>query len=79
LGEFWAPDPDRLPQARVLAGELDLNHPAEPGGLERIGTCRVCGFIIAEEGRGGWHHWPSVGEIDAAQAWLDHNPGWQRS
>lgn len=79
LGEFWASEADQVARARVLAGELDLNHAPEPGGLEDIGTCRRCGFIIAEDDQGVWHHWPSVGEIDDGQAWLDRNSTWQRS
>ena len=64
---------DELPEARALAAELDLNHPSDPGGLEEIGTCRTCGLIIAQGDEGVWTHRPSVGEIDAGEAWLDRN------
>jgi len=64
---------DELPEARALAAELDLNHPSDPGGLEEIGTCRTCGLIIAQGDEGVWTHQPSVGEIDAGEAWLDRN------
>jgi hypothetical protein len=62
-----------LPEADALAVELDLNHVPQPGGLEEIGTCRRCGFIIAQGQQGVWRHQPSVGEIDAGEAWLDRN------
>jgi hypothetical protein len=75
LGEFWATESARLPQARILADELDLDHAPEPGGLEDIGTCRTCGFIIAEDEHGAWRHLASVGEIDAGQACLDRHIG----
>jgi hypothetical protein len=66
---------NELSEARELAGRLDLDHAPDPGGLEEIGTCRTCGLLIARDGRGVWSHQPAVGEIDSAEAWLDHHPG----
>ena len=65
---------DELPEARVLAGKLDLNHAPKPGGLKEIGTCRRCGLIIAKDKQGVWSHQPSAGEFDAGEAWIDRNP-----
>jgi hypothetical protein len=73
LGEFRGEQGDKLPQARALAVEPDLNHAPEPGGLQEIGTCRACGFIIAEDEQGEWHHQPSVAVVDAGQTRLDRN------
>jgi hypothetical protein len=73
-GERGGDQVDQSPEAQDLAGELDLNHAAEPGGLEEIGTCRRCGFIVAQDNQGRWRHQPSVGEIDAGEAWLASNP-----
>ena len=74
LGHPWGDQGDELPEARVLAGELDLNHVPEPGCLQEIGTCRKCGLIIAQDKQGIWSHQPSVGELDAGEAWIDRNP-----
>lgn len=74
LGNRWECQGDELPEARSLAGRLDLNHAPEPGGLREIGTCRRCGLIIAKDKQGAWSHQPSVGEIDAGEAWISRNP-----
>lgn len=49
---------------------LDANHAAEPGGLQSIGTCRNCGYLIFEAHGNGWRHLPSVEERDKAEIWL---------
>jgi hypothetical protein len=64
---------DALPEAQALSDRLDANHPAEPGGLQGIGTCRICGMLIAKDERGVWLHRPSVGEIDAGEMWIHRN------
>ncbi|MGH9078710.1 MAG: hypothetical protein ACRDYE_01290 [Acidimicrobiales bacterium] len=59
----------------VRLGEmLDANHAAEPGGLQSIGTCRNCGYLIFEAHGSGWRHLPSVEERDQAGKWLVMHP-----
>jgi hypothetical protein len=58
-----------------LGERLDANHPADPGGLQSIGTCRNCGYLIFEAHGRGWKHLPSVEERDRAGKWLAmHEP-----
>lgn len=55
----------------VRLGELlDANHRADPGGLQSIGTCRNCGYLIFEAHGAGWRHLPSVEERSRAGQWL---------
>lgn len=61
-------------EAIRLGARLDDNHPADPGGLESIGTCRNCGYLIFEGHSNGWRHLPSVEELDTAGRWLAAHP-----
>jgi hypothetical protein len=68
-------DTGQLAREAVRLGEmLDANHPADPGGLQSIGTCRNCGYLIFEAGDDGWRHLPSVEERDQAGMWLAAHP-----
>jgi hypothetical protein len=65
------PAAGRLALEAVRLGEmLDANHPADPGGLQSIGTCRTCGYLIFEAHGRTWRHLPSVEERDVAGRWL---------
>jgi hypothetical protein len=65
------PAATRLALEAVRLGEmLDANHPAEPGGLQSIGTCRTCGYLIFQAAGNDWRHLPSVEERDTAGRWL---------
>jgi hypothetical protein len=65
------PATGRLMLEAVRLGEmLDANHAAEPGGLQSIGTCRNCGYLIFDAHGRGWRHLPSVEERDEAEKWL---------
>ena len=65
------PGPGVLAREAVQLGEaLDANHPPEPGGLQSIGTCRNCGYLIFEDRGDGWRHLPSVEERARAGRWL---------
>ncbi len=65
------PAATKLALEAVRLGEmLDANHPAEPGGLQSIGTCRTCGYLIFQAGDNEWRHLPSVEERDTAGKWL---------
>ncbi len=57
-------------EAVRLGERLDANHPAEPGGLQSIGTCRRCGYLIFDSRDRGWRHLPSVEELEKARSWL---------
>ena len=57
-------------EAIRLGDMLDANHPAEPGGLQSIGTFRTCGYLIFESRDRGWRHLPSVEEREKAGKWL---------
>jgi hypothetical protein len=62
-------------EAVRLGERLDANHPADPGGLQSIGTCRKCGYLIFESHGRGWKHLPSVEEREKAGKWLTmHEP-----
>jgi hypothetical protein len=66
----------RALEAVRLGMMLDEHHSAEPGGLQSIGTCRICGFLIFEAHGEGWRHLPSVEELDKATTWLKrHSDG----
>ncbi len=60
-------------EGRELAVRLDSDHAALPGGLQRIGTCRACGLLIAQDEEHTWHHQPAIDEIDAAASWIERN------
>jgi hypothetical protein len=65
------PAATKLAVEAVRLGELlDANHPAEPGGLQSIGTCRTCGYLIFQAHGNGWRHLPSVEERTTAGRWL---------
>ena len=61
-------------EAVRLGERLDANHPADPGGLESIGTCRKCGYLIFDARGRGWQHLPSVEELDTGGRWLADHP-----
>ena len=63
----------KIPVARGVAQALDANHVSEPGDLQEIGTCRACGMLISRNEQGTWSHGASVGEIDAAEVWLNRH------
>ncbi len=65
------PDSAVLAREAIRLGEaLDQNHAAEPGGLQSIGTCRTCGYLIFQAHDNGWRHLPSVEEREHAGRWL---------
>jgi hypothetical protein len=74
MPDSWRRPGDDVSGAQQLAERLDRDHAAAPGDLQGIGTCRTCGLLIGRNGQGPWTHRPSVGEINAAEAWLDRHP-----
>lgn len=67
------PAVDERPEAEDIARDLDNNHPADPGELQDIGTCRTCGLLIVRNENGTWSHLPSVDEADQAGRWIDRH------
>ena len=65
---------DALAAADNVAERLDAHHAPDPGDLQGIGACRVCGFIIGRGRDGTWSHRPSVSEVQPVDDWLERHP-----
>jgi hypothetical protein len=57
-------------EAVRLGTTLNADHCADPGALQSIGTCRMCGFLSYQANDGNWKHVPAIEEREDAEKWL---------
>jgi hypothetical protein len=70
-------DPDQARGDRVRALDavrlglsLDADHGPDPGALDSIGTCRICGILSYQANDGTWKHVPAIEECGKVDNWV---------